>query len=63
MGVAARMTRRVKRFELLKQRDVEENYRQAAKNPVLNSVTSPSPATKSPLQRHFPLPTHKAVEF
>ena len=63
MGIAARLTRGLKRVELLKQRDVEENYRRAAKNPVLNGVTSPSPATKSPLQRHFPLPTHKAVEF
>ena len=72
MGVAARLTRGLKRFELLKQRDVEENYRRAANSPVINSVisraqqqgvTSPSPATKSRLQRHFPLPTHKAAGF
>ena len=72
MGVEARLTRGLKRFELLKQRDVEENYRRAANSPVLKSlhhrvqqqgVTSPSPATKSPLQRHFPLPTHKAAGF
>ena len=53
MGVEARLTRGLKRFELLKQRDVEENYRRAAK--ILNGVTSPSPATR----RYITKPSNK----
>ena len=45
MGVAARLTRELKRLESLKQRDVEENCRRAAKNSVLSNkgyITKPS---------------------
>ena len=55
MGVEARLTRGLNRFELLKQRDVEGNYRRAANDLILNGVTSPSPATR----RYITKPSNK----
>ena len=54
-GVEARLTQGLKRFELLRQRDVVENYRRAANSPLLNRVTSPSPATR----RYITKPSNK----